>query len=418
MTLKPGAAPSQNFDLSDWKLQLPVDAKGSYSGKAAEIRNLLGYDDQWFETGPDGAMVFRAPVQGATTGGSVYARSELREMNGSVPAEWSLKEGGHMQATLEIDRAPTDADGSPGRIVIGQVHGGDSQLVRLYWNDGDVYYATDDAEGSTKKDLHVELTDSKGNTPNVSLNEKFSYSIDVQGHDLRVSVTADGRTYSSTQKIDASWDDNEFYFKAGTYLGVNEKDGSGFGQTSFFDLAVDHDKPSAPTVPTKPPAGSAPTKPPVEVPDAGWETTKDIEGNGKANTLKGGSANEDISGGGGNDKIYGRGGDDVLTGGNGSDTFVFDKNSSGGHDLITDYSSKSDTIQLDGKLFSSLDEGKLVTEHFVYGSRALERDDHLIYDQSSGVLYYDSDGSGSIHAVEIATFENHEHLVLSDFMVV
>lgn len=424
MALNSGSAPSGNFDLSDWKLQLPVDAKGSFSGKAAEIKDLAGYAGKWFGTGPDGAMVLSAPVDGATTGGSIYARSELREMDGSKPAEWTLKEGGRLEATLEVDRAPRDADGTEGRIVIGQVHGGDSQLVRLYWNEGRIYYATDDAPGSVGKDLHVDLHDAKGNVPNVGLNERFSYSIDVQGHDLQVSVVADGRTYTSSQKIDPSWDDNSFYFKAGTYLGANGKDASGVGQTSFFSLSVEHDgHPSTggPETPSRPnPGPDDPTtpKPPVENhPNQEWDAVRNVYGNSRANVLNGGKLDEAISGGGGNDVIHGNGGDDVLTGGSGSDRFVFDRNDFGGHDLLTDFTSRSDTLRFDDAVFSSPDPGRLDREHLAYGDRAVEFDDFFVYDRATGVLSYDADGSGRGHAVVVATLENTPPLLASDIFV-
>jgi hypothetical protein len=84
MALNPAADPSGNFDLSNWKITLPVDQSGTIIGTAQEIKSLSGYQDlNYFYTGADGAMVFRAAVDGATTSGSKYARSELREMIGA-----------------------------------------------------------------------------------------------------------------------------------------------------------------------------------------------------------------------------------------------------------------------------------------------------------------------------------------------
>ena len=68
MPLNSKAAPSGNFNLSNWKITLPVDQKGSISGTAVEVQNLSGYENsKYFYTGADGAMVFYAPVNGATT---------------------------------------------------------------------------------------------------------------------------------------------------------------------------------------------------------------------------------------------------------------------------------------------------------------------------------------------------------------
>ena len=92
---------SDNFDLENWKITLPVDSKGRTSGTAKEVKNLIGYEDsRFFYDAKDGAMVFKAGVDGATTSGSKYARTELREMEGSDRADWKLSEGGTLTATL------------------------------------------------------------------------------------------------------------------------------------------------------------------------------------------------------------------------------------------------------------------------------------------------------------------------------
>src|SRR5262245_51865276 len=127
---------SDYFNLLNWKLTLPVDSDGGITGTAKEITSLLGYESQYFYDAPDGAMVFKAFAEGATTSGSSYARSELREMNGTAKAAWSLSQGGTMSATLKIDHMPVYDDGSPGRVVIGQIHGGSDELVRLYYQGG------------------------------------------------------------------------------------------------------------------------------------------------------------------------------------------------------------------------------------------------------------------------------------------
>ena len=76
--LDPDLPPSGNFDLSHWYLGLPVDDEGGTSGDSASISTvelLSGYSNAlYFYTGADGAMVFWAPVDGATTPGSSYPR--------------------------------------------------------------------------------------------------------------------------------------------------------------------------------------------------------------------------------------------------------------------------------------------------------------------------------------------------------
>ena len=415
MSLNPNAAPSSNFDLSDWKLQLPIDSKSSYSGKAAEIKSLSSFENSFYYTGPDGAMVLSAPVEGATTGGSIYARSELREMTDGRNAEWTLQEGGHLSATLQVDRAPAQSDGTYGKIVIGQVHGGDGQLVRLAWEDGKVFFAND-ITSNGKKDIHIELLDRDGNEASISLNETFSYCIHVTQTKLTVSVFADGKTYTSSSAINGAWADNAFYFKAGAYLGVNEQNGSGEGQVSIFGLNVDHSGRPISEIPSVP----TPTPPPVIVVppvDAG-NTTRTFMGTVGDDSLRGKSSNDLLVGGSGNDVLNGRSGNDVLVGGAGHDVFVFERSPNASNsDVIRDFESSVDRIALDDAKFRMLAAG-FSSDNFVVGDHAHDSNDYLVYSQSTGELFYDRDGSGSKAAQLIATLENHAVLVAANFDII
>ncbi|MDP3175296.1 MAG: M10 family metallopeptidase C-terminal domain-containing protein, partial [Phenylobacterium sp.] len=75
-----------------------------------------------------------------------------------------------------------------------------------------------------------------------------------------------------------------------------------------------------------------------------------ITGNAIANTLIGGGGNDTLNGGAGDDRLVGGAGFDTLTGGSGADTFVFafgdSSAASGQHDLITDFSTGADHIDL------------------------------------------------------------------------
>ncbi|MDQ0422384.1 Ca2+-binding RTX toxin-like protein [Peteryoungia aggregata LMG 23059] len=302
---------SENFDLALWKLCLPIDQNGTTDGVAYEILELEGFEHtSYFYTGEDGAMVFHAPTVGAVSKGTTAARSELREMeaDGSLAA-WSLSEGGTMTATLKIDEAPLMSDGSAGRIVIGQIHGSDEELVRLYWDDGKVYFKSDIGNDSNASTTY-QLTDDDGTTPNVSLGEPFSYLIKVKGDKVTVDVYADGKTYTATLEVGSEWANDQFYFKAGAYLGSNETNSTGAGQVSFYGLDFGH--------------GS----------DAGLDgLLDDITGNAHDNSysvdttgtsgadiLKGGTRDDVIYGYGGADKIWAGAGDDRIVGGTGADT--------------------------------------------------------------------------------------------------
>lgn len=423
MSLDPNVVPSANLDLSEWKLQLPIDAKGTFDGKAAEVKVLANYTHQdYFHTGSDGAVVLSAPVNGATTGGSIYARSELREMNGSAPAEWKISQGGHLGATMQVDIAPAQSDGTYGKIVVGQIHGGDGQLVRLAWEDGTLFFANDITSNGTR-DVHIELLDADGKQPSVSLNETFSYTMDVANGRLTVAVIADGQTFSSSSEINDAWNDNSFYFKAGAYLGVNEKTGSGSGQVSIFALDADHGgsaSPSPSPLPANPPVSvPAPVPGPLpHDPDAAG-TVRTFSGTAGDDALRGKSTNDFMVGGAGNDRLNGAFGHDVLFGGAGNDTFVFDRNAStkGNSDVIRDFTSGQDTVELSSAKLESLGHG-FTSANLFFGEYAHDANDFLIYSQSSGELFYDRDGSGSRSAQLIATLDNHAVLRVDDFDIV
>jgi hypothetical protein len=302
-----------SINLQNWKITLPIDQSGGFGGTAYEVTNPTSYTRvPYFYSANDGALVFNAPVQGATTSGSSYARSELREMSGTAKAAWNLSQGGVMTATLEVDQAPVKNDGSLGRLVVGQIHGKDHELVRLYWDKGTVYFMNDRA-GPSNTETKFAFANSTGQAPDISLNEKFSYKIDARGSALKVDIVADGQVYSSSTVISSVWQSDLLYFKAGVYLGVNEGSGSGSGQTSFYALQVSHTNsaPLPPTVPTT----STPVPPTVPT----TVQTKEIKGTSGNDILTGTAANETMRGYSGNDVLRGQAGKDILWGNGGND---------------------------------------------------------------------------------------------------
>ena len=368
------------IDLHNWKITLPVDSSGNVGGSSAtEIKppQILTFEKApWFVREPDGDLVFRANVDGATTSGSKYPRSELREMNGTSLAAWKLGQGGTMTATLEIDAVPDKFGGGPndGRVVVGQIHGPDDELVRLYW-EGDTMYFMNDKAGPGNSELRFDLKNAAGQKPNVSLDEVFSYKIDAHGDTLFVDVFADGQHYSTSTKINAFWNDKSLYFKAGMYVQVNETMGTGFGQATFHDLVVSHDgsappPPPPPVDPSPPPPPPPPPAPPAPKP-AGMKGTDDndiITGTSAADQIRGRNGDDAIDGGAGNDRIEGNEGNDRIAGGVGADVIK----GSAGHDtfVFRDIAEAGDTIT-DFKRFDFLDLSAMhVTTDHVHLSQA------------------------------------------------
>ena len=140
----------------------------------------------------------------------------------------------------------------------------------------------------------------------------------------------------------------------------------------------------------------------------------------------GGNYADTLKGNGAANWLYGMGGKDVLTGGAGADRFVFDTApSSANCDTITDFSrTQGDRIVLDTSVFNALaTTGALGTAQFyaAAGAKAAhDADDRVVYDSTTGALYYDADGQGGQAAVQFATIGQSVHpgLAASDFLVV
>ncbi len=125
-------------------------------------------------------------------------------------------------------------------------------------------------------------------------------------------------------------------------------------------------------------------------------------GNTLNNAITGNNAANQLNGGGGNDTLDGGKGANRMTGGAGNDIFKFTTN---GHvDTITDYAVANDTIQLDNAVFAALGPvGTLPAAQFRVGTKALDANDHIIYNNTTGALLYDADGNGAASAQQIAT---------------
>jgi len=123
-----------------------------------------------------------------------------------------------------------------------------------------------------------------------------------------------------------------------------------------------------------------------------------------------------IIGTNGNDTIWGLGGNDVLTGRGGSDIFGFAEIGAGNADTITDFN-PGDFIGLSTVAFGSVGAG-LASDEFVVGTQALDGNDYIIYNQSTGQIFYDADGNGTgSTAILFAQVTPNTALGFNDFVV-
>jgi hypothetical protein len=217
------SVPADVLDLSNWYEGLPIGDDGEPAN--VEQPQLAGYSvDPWFTTTPgcDGVQ-FRAPVDGVTTSGSSYPRSELREMSGSDKASWSSTSGTH---TMVIDEAITHLPNDKPAVVAGQIHGEDDD-ISVFRLEGTKLYVTNE------DDSNYQLI-----TSDYQLGTEFEAKFVVS--DGQVKAYYNGQLAAT---IDADFDGA--YFKAGAYTQANCDKSSpcsddNYGEVVITKLAVSH----------------------------------------------------------------------------------------------------------------------------------------------------------------------------------
>jgi serralysin len=156
----------------------------------------------------------------------------------------------------------------------------------------------------------------------------------------------------------------------------------------------------------------------------------DGTGNGGDNVIKGNAAANALSGGDGNDTLTGGAGTDVLNGGAGADVFRFAAKPAGKHaDVVEDFTPGTDSIYLADSIFTGLREaildetsaGPVTLRASEFAANpdgvALDAGDRILYNTTTGVLYYDADGTGPLAAKKFATFTGAPDLDADDILV-
>lgn len=273
-------APSEKFDLQDWKLEIAVDEDGNGKSDSIQPSRLnAGYQHtDFFYLAEDGGLVFKAPIYGITTSKRTkYVRTELREMlrrdDTSIPTAKAGKNNwvfssfsqedqdkaggvdGTLDATLKVDRvSSTGKEYQQGRIIIGQIHAKKDEPVRIYYRKlkdntkGSIYLGHE--INGTKKTDWIEIIGSKSNSAEdpedgIAIGEVFSYQIKVVGHLLTVTISRDGKP-DAVKTIDMTNSGyhnktNEYmFFKAGIYNVNNTGDKSDYSQATFYRIENKH----------------------------------------------------------------------------------------------------------------------------------------------------------------------------------
>ena len=163
---------------------------------------------------------------------------------------------------------------------------------------------------------------------------------------------------------------------------------------------------------------------------SGTDTLYSIEnlyGSNYDDKLIGNSGANRLVGYAGNDVLNVGGGNDTLVGGTGLDKFVFNTalNATTNKDTITDFNVVDDTIQLENGIMTrlGLTTGTLASAKFWKGAGVAaghDADDRIVYNTTTGALYYDADGNGAGAAIQIALIGTATHAALTnaDFVVI
>jgi Ca2+-binding RTX toxin-like protein len=131
-----------------------------------------------------------------------------------------------------------------------------------------------------------------------------------------------------------------------------------------------------------------------------------------------------ITGNAGANALFGRGGNDTLTGGLGNDIFFFDTfpDPVANRDVITDYNAAADTIYLEDGVFIGISAGGHLLNPTLFKNLTtgglVDADDRILYNDTTGALFYDGDGSGVGVAIQFATLNGAPTVDFTDFFVI
>jgi poly(beta-D-mannuronate) lyase len=224
--------PSSVLDLTNWKLTLPVASPGSDVAQEVKQPALNSYSDSFFHVDSSGkGVAFTGPVDGVTTSGSHFPRSELREMTdgGTKKASWSTTDGSH---TMSVTEAVTELPLVKPQIVCAQIHSPDHDVIEI---EADGLHSV--RPGTVALGVRFEgTTQARLLDPTYVLGERFKITLKVR--DGRIKVAFNDQTMLVLDESGSG-----MYFKAGVYTQSNASKGDvppAAGQVIIYRLAVTH----------------------------------------------------------------------------------------------------------------------------------------------------------------------------------
>lgn len=223
------ALPSSLLKLDSWYITLPCGKDDDPDTVRQPLLNKY-FHPQYFFIDRD-HVVFRVHAGGATTKGSGFARSELREMDrgGVTPAAWGTADKATHSLTLEA--AVSELPSKRPCVCIAQVHDDKSDLVMVRVNANQVQLVIDGKQ-LTVLDASYRL----GSRVSVRL------TVNQQNLQLSYSNRANGVSKSVSARLPVR--KRCCYFKAGAYIQTSPKKYSekptATAVVRVYALTVDH----------------------------------------------------------------------------------------------------------------------------------------------------------------------------------
>lgn len=211
--------PADVLNLSKWKETLPTGPSESPTEIKQPALATFKVDPWFVPTAACDGVRFRAPVNGVTTSGSGYPRSELREMTGSsgtTNASWSSGSGTH---TMVVSEAVTRVPSGRPYVVVAQIHDSDddTQVFRL---EGSSLWLTNEDEP------HYKLI-----TSSYTLGTRFEAKFVVSGGQIRAY-------YNGVLQSTLTKSFSGAYFKTGAYTQANCSNASPCSSSNYGEVVV------------------------------------------------------------------------------------------------------------------------------------------------------------------------------------
>lgn len=263
--LDPILNPSSNFDLSLWTLILPLPLGDE--GPATTVSNATldgipllntGYSNPpyFYTDSVFGTMNFFAPLNGATTPGSVFPRCELSEYLPDFPHAWTVDTfaSNTLTGSLLVTQVPPSK-----KIVVGKIQDkgnpdfsgqvvASKALVKIFYDLNPLDPNGERCAGCIyarirpipAQDIFLKTVTLVKNTP---LNKSFIYKITLLKTGLLTVKINDKSTsflLNTSPDNTVGWGTQELFFKAGVYIQDNGTSSSVGGAANFSSLQIKH----------------------------------------------------------------------------------------------------------------------------------------------------------------------------------